>query len=124
MNWRRRTKRDKVIAVRVRLCTGVLNVHIQFNKKIVFLLARLQHGKFLSDCDSVGRSSLAADTAVGLARQCKFRKRGLCRVINHGADRRVLWGIQDHALGVFGDLIEHHRLRDAAAAIRQAQLDV
>ncbi len=105
-------------------CTGVLNVHVQIDKKIVLLLARLQQGKFLSDRDSIRRGQFAADTAVGLVRQCKFRKHRLCGVINHRADGRVPRGIHDHPLGVFGDLIEHYRLSDAAAAIRQAQFDV
>src|SRR5438128_8217219 len=55
MNRRCRAQRHKVITLRVRFCTGVLNVHIQLDKKIVLLLARLQQGKFLSDRDSISR---------------------------------------------------------------------
>ena len=120
----RRTERDEVVSVRVRLRTRVLNVQIQLEKKIVFLLARLQQRKFLSNCDSVRRGALAPNAAVGVTRQRKFRKRGLCGVINHRADRHVLGRIQDHALSVFGDVIEHNRLGDAAAAVGEAQFEI
>jgi len=36
----------------------------------------------------------------------------------------VLRGIQGHALRIFGDVIEHNRLGDAAAAVREAQFRV
>src|SRR5206468_12933065 len=78
MNRCRRTERDEVVRVCVRLYTRVLNVQIQLEKKIVFLLTRLQQRKFLSNCDSVRRGALAPNAAVGLTRQRKFRKRRLC----------------------------------------------
>src|SRR5262249_18019177 len=65
MNRCRRTERDEVVSVCVRLCTRVLNVYVQFEKKIVLLLARLQQRKFLSNCDSVRRGALAPNAAVG-----------------------------------------------------------
>ena len=124
MNRCRRTEREEVISVCVRLRACVLNIEIQLEKKIVFLLAGLQQRKFLSDCDSVRRGALAPNAAVGVTRQRKFRKHGLCRVINHRADRHVLGRIQDHALSVFGDVIEHNRLRDAAAAVSEVQFEI
>jgi len=42
MHWSRRTERDKIVSVCVRLGARVLNIEIQLKKKIVFLLARLQ----------------------------------------------------------------------------------
>src|ERR1700758_4528035 len=36
MNRCRRTQRDEVISLRVRLCTCVLNVYVEVEKKIVF----------------------------------------------------------------------------------------
>jgi len=36
----------------------------------------------------------------------------------------VLGRIQGHALTVFGDVIEHNRLGDTAAAVGEAQLDI
>src|SRR4030095_14057198 len=79
MNRCRRTEGDEVVSLRVRLCTCVLNVYVEIEKKIVFLLFRLQQRKFLSNCDSVRRATLAPNAAVGLTRQRKLRKRGLCR---------------------------------------------
>src|SRR4030095_7820152 len=63
MNRSRRTERDEVVSVCVRLRTRVLNVQIQLEKKIVFLLARLQQRKFLSDCDSVRCRTFAPNAA-------------------------------------------------------------
>src|SRR5207237_10121476 len=40
MNRCRRTERDEVVSLRVRLCTRVLNVYVEVEKNIVFLLAR------------------------------------------------------------------------------------
>src|SRR5258705_11120642 len=65
MNRRRRTERDEVVSLRVWLGTRVLNVYVEVEKKIVFLLARLQQRKFLSNCDSVRHGALAPDAAVG-----------------------------------------------------------
>ena len=124
MNRSGRAKRNKVIGFRIRLGTAILNVQVQLDKKIVFLIARLQQGKFLSHRDSIRRGLLAADAAVRIARQRKFRKDGLGGVINYRADGHVFRGIQNHRFRVFGDVLEHHRLGDATTAIRQAQLDV
>ena len=124
MNRCRRTERDEVVRVCVRLRACVLNVEIQLKKKIVFLLVRLQQRKFLSDCDSVRRGSLASNATVGVTCQREFRKHGLCGVINHRADRHVLGRVQDHALGVFGDVVEHDRLRNAATAVSEAQFEI
>src|SRR6266508_6156490 len=41
MHWSRRTERDKIVSVCVRLGARVMNIEIQLKKKIVFLLARL-----------------------------------------------------------------------------------
>jgi hypothetical protein len=124
MNRCRRTERDEVVSLRVRLCTGVLNVYVEVEKKIVFLLARLQQRKFLSDRDSVRHGALAPNAAVGLTRQRKLRKRGLCGVVNHRADGHVLGRIQGHVLSVFADVIEHNRLGNAAAAVSEAQFEI
>src|SRR4029077_19673498 len=64
----RRTERDEVVSVRVRLRTRVLNIQVQLDKKIVFLLTRLQQRKLLSNCDSVRRGALAPNGAVGIPR--------------------------------------------------------
>src|SRR6185369_17233881 len=69
MDRRRRTERDKVVSVCMRLCTRVLNIQSQVEKKIVFLLVRLEQRKFLSNCGSIRRDTLEPNAAVGFTRQ-------------------------------------------------------
>src|ERR1041384_1540079 len=64
MNRCRRTERDEVVTVCVRLCTCVLNVYVEVEKKIVFLLLRLQQRQFLLNCDPVWQDAVAPNAAA------------------------------------------------------------
>jgi hypothetical protein len=90
MHRYRRTERDEVVSVCVRLRTRVLNIQIQLEKKIVFLLLDCSNENFFRIVIPSGvvrshrmlLSESRANVNSGSA--------GLCGIINHRSDWHVL----------------------------------
>ena len=68
MNRRRRSKRDEITRIRVRLRTAVHKIDVHLGQKVVFLLLARQKEKFLSNRDIFG-GALTFDAAIRLSTQ-------------------------------------------------------
>ena len=126
MNRGSGSNRHKVPGASVQFGTAVLEFHIHFNHKVVFLLRRLLEEELFPDGDLLGCDGLKFDRGVRLSGRRKLGKRGRPELagFNDRADRGALCRIQDKPFPFFGHLPEQDRFLDAAAAICKAQLDI
>ena len=119
MNRRSGSKRHKVTGVSVQFSAAVLETHIHFNDKVVFLLRRLLEEELFSDGDLLGCHALKFDRGIRLSGRRKLGKRRRPELsgFNDRADRAALCAIQRNPFPFFGHLPEQDRFFDAATAI-------
>ena len=115
MNRRGRTECNEVTRIRVRLRPRIHKIDIHLSEKIVFLLFAWWKEKLLTDRDTVG-GVLAFNGAIGFARQRELVQFWRVWLVDHCANRRLIFGIDNDAVAL-ADVIEQHRFGDAAATI-------
>src|SRR4029077_11807530 len=104
MDRRRRTERDKITGIRVRLRSAVDKIDIHLSNEVVFLLLAGRKEKLFPNRDVVG-GVLAFDSAVCFATQNEFVDRWRDWLIEHRADRWKIFRIKSDAVIPLADLV-------------------
>src|SRR5438477_12065678 len=101
-----RTKRDEIAGVSVSLRTFVSKIDIHFRDEIVFLLRGRRKEKLLVDAYSLRRLAIELNAPISATAERKLRERRRSRLLDDGANRRVIRRIQDNALAVFDGMVK------------------
>src|SRR5439155_22121631 len=95
-------KRNKVTRASVGFGAALLEIHIHFSDKVVFLLRRWLKEELLSDGDLLGGRVLEPNHGIRRGSCGEFGKRGRGWLLNEWPDRCALCCIQDNAFPCFG----------------------
>src|SRR4029077_11807425 len=117
MHRRCRANSDEITRVRVRLRAAIHKIDIHLGEKVVFLLFARREEKLFAN-GNVVCGALAFYSAIWFATQIKFLESRRVWLIDNRADRRQVFGIQNHALVALGEMIQQDGIANASATIR------